>query len=203
TRTVDFVTNSADYMTYYNEANARNGVPQYFSEEEISAYRNNTGDPVRYPNFNWQDFMMNPANAHNHHLSVNGGNEKTRFNASLGFNRQGGVIDKHDFDKYSLFLSLDTKITNSINYGGSVNLINRKISQPPLPNEVVLAIYSAGPHYTPYLSDGSGRWTRQYTSAAFHNRNPLMLLNLGSERFDNYYLTGNNYLDIDITDYLK
>lgn len=90
TRLPDILTNSADYMELWNEANKRSGKPEYFTKEEINAFRNNPDDPVNYPNFNWVDYIFKTAFVHNHHLGISGGNEKTSFNLALGYLDQGG-----------------------------------------------------------------------------------------------------------------
>ncbi len=83
TRLPELLTNSADYMELWNEANLRSGKTAYFTQAEIDAFRNNTDDPVHYPNFDWVDYIFKTAFVQNHHLSVTGGNEKTSFNYSL------------------------------------------------------------------------------------------------------------------------
>ncbi|HUH48149.1 MAG TPA: TonB-dependent receptor plug domain-containing protein, partial [Arenibacter sp.] len=86
----DLLTNSADYMTFFNEANVRYGMNQYFPQEDIDAFRNNMDDPINYPNFDWVDYMFRTAHTQNHHLSVSGGTEKTKFNVALGYLDQPG-----------------------------------------------------------------------------------------------------------------
>ena len=93
TRLPDLLYNSADYMQYWNEANQRAGMVTYFTQAEIDAFRNAEGknDP-KYPNFDWIDHMYKTAFVQNHHLSINGGNEKTQFNMAVGYFDQGGIV---------------------------------------------------------------------------------------------------------------
>ncbi len=91
TRLPTFVTNSADFMTYWNQANQRANDVNFFTQTEIDAFRNAT-DKIKYPNFNWLDEMINNGSAQNHSLSLNGGNEKTSFNFSLGYLDQAASI---------------------------------------------------------------------------------------------------------------
>lgn len=200
TRMPKLLTNSVEYMEYYNQANARAGMAQFFTESEIDAYRNGKNDPVKYPNFDWMDFMINNASAQDHHLSINGGNEKTTFNAALGYLDQNGIIGGHSYQRINMLISVDSKVNKVITYGGSIKFINKTIKEPVYSDDnYVLAIYSAGPHYTPYLSDGSGRWTREYASNDFHNRNPLQVLDMGYKKYNNYSVTAQNYVDIKLT----
>ncbi len=101
TRLPDLLYNSAQYMQYWNEANIRAGMVAYFTQAEIDAFKNNTNDPIRYPNFNWIDHCYKTGFVQNHHLSVNGGNEKTQFNLSAGFLDQSGVVDLFAYRRYN------------------------------------------------------------------------------------------------------
>ena len=60
TRMYDLVTNSAEYMELYNLAKANSGAGERYTQEQINAYRNGGGS-VQYPNFDWLDYMFNPA----------------------------------------------------------------------------------------------------------------------------------------------
>ena len=72
TRLPELLSNSADYMMYWNEGRARSGQSPYFTQEEIDAFRNNTDDPVNYPNFDWIDHAFKPAVANTQSLSIGG-----------------------------------------------------------------------------------------------------------------------------------
>ena len=87
----DLVTNSADYMEYWNTDRIRSSQAALFSQAEIDAYRNAT-DRERYPNFNWIDYMVNDAHAQSHYLSANGGTEKTSYNLAFGYLTQDGIV---------------------------------------------------------------------------------------------------------------
>jgi len=47
----------------------------------------------------WQKLIFHNGSQVNHQVSANGGNEKTQFNISLGYFKQGGTIDGMDFTK--------------------------------------------------------------------------------------------------------
>ncbi|MCG8308878.1 MAG: TonB-dependent receptor [Cytophagales bacterium] len=200
TRQPELVTNSADYMELWNYANERAGLPHYFEQSDIDAFRN-SNDPVKYPNYNWMNETINTAFAHNHHLSANGGNDKTRFDFSLGYSDQEGVLPGHDAQRYNLRLSMDSKINKVVDFGGIVQMVRRDIKEPIWTDgAIMLMIYGAGPNYTPYLSDGSGRFSARYNSAAWHNRNPVAQLEAGSKTRNNYSVAAQTYLNLNITE---
>ena len=101
TRLPELLTNSADYMELWNEANLRSGKQAYFTQAEIDAFRSHPNDPVNYPNFDWVNYVFKTAFVQNHHLSVTGGNEKTSFNLSAGYLDQGGIVPLYDFKRYN------------------------------------------------------------------------------------------------------
>lgn len=79
--------NGTQYMQWYNLAREMDGLPRYYSDEEISMTCN--GDPTDgYENTNWQDALYKTTLQHNHNLSVSGGTQKTKYFLSGGFMKQ-------------------------------------------------------------------------------------------------------------------
>ena len=200
TRMPDFLTNSADFMTYFNFANARNKQVLPFTQAEIDAFRTGT-DAIKYPNFNWVDYMIKNGSEMSHHLSMSGGNEKTKFNVALGFMDQNGIIihDAYNYSKLNMLFNIDSKLNKIITFGANIFGNYGKRTQPVMASQdLILEMYSAGPNYLPKLSDGSDRWTWRYNNAAWHNRNPEQSLYYGDEKEDAYYLAAQSYLDINL-----
>lgn len=84
TKMFDLVTNSADYMTLFNQAKINSGESGLYPEEEIEKYRNSNGS-VEYPSFDWLGYMFNPAFVHQHNLSLAGTAKKTTYNVALNY----------------------------------------------------------------------------------------------------------------------
>lgn len=215
TRLPDLLYNSADYMTYWNEANIRGGFTPYFSNEEISAFRNAEGknDP-RYPNFNWIDHSYKTGFAQNHHLSVNGGNERTQFNLSLGFFDQSGIVDLFHFKRYTVAMNLDTKITNWLTVGGNIQLLKSdKIADVQSQFSeayFIMHTFGPGPNYTPTmkLADGSTVFVHRYKNyGEWTVRNPDAMIFQGANENARYYTAPQVYAEVklskDLTWYTK
>ncbi|MEN8122445.1 MAG: TonB-dependent receptor [Bacteroidota bacterium] len=198
----DFVTNSADYMTYYNIARERNGQTQPFTQEEIDAYRNAAPNDPQYPNTDWVSMMINNGNAQNHHLSLNGGSEKVTYNFSVGYFDQNGIIDNHDFSKYNTRLNIHSKLNDIVSMGANINLIKGDRSEPYWTGAnqkyIMLMIYGAGPQYGPYLPDGSGRYVSKFNANTMYNRNPVMAVNEQTNTLNSNEINAQAYLDINI-----
>jgi TonB-linked SusC/RagA family outer membrane protein len=207
----DLLTNSADYMMYWNEANARSGFPQYFSQAEIDAFRNHPNDPVNYPNFDWVDYMFKTAFTHNHHISVSGGNEKTTFNLSIGYLDQGGIIEPYDYKRYNMLLSVDTKVTNWLTVGGNMQGIKKDITQDIQgtynENYWIMHAFGPGPNYTPTMTlpDGSTGYVARYSAniAEWTVRNPMAIIAAGSNTRENYTVRPQLYANVKILEGLN
>jgi TonB-linked SusC/RagA family outer membrane protein len=110
---------SGDYAMLYNEA-TKNDNPNAvlrWTEEEVQKFYNGS-DPANYPNTDWYNETFNPrAVEHSHYLSVNGGSEKTNYNASLQYLNQGGLLDAVNYQRFSGRINLDSQITSWFSAG--------------------------------------------------------------------------------------
>jgi TonB-linked SusC/RagA family outer membrane protein len=208
TRLPELLTNSADYMMYWNEANERAGMPKYFSQEEIDAFRNNPNDPVNYPNFDWIDYLINTAFTHNHHLGINGGTDKINFNLSVGYLDQGGIVDYYTYKRYNIRLALESKITNWLTIGGNIQAMRKDVTndvQGALADHYpIMHIFGCGPNYTPTMTlpDGSTGYVARYSAniGEWTVRNPVSLYNAGSNLTNNYTVRPQLYLELKLLD---
>ena len=204
TRLPELLTNSADYMMYWNQGRVRSGQTPYFSQEEIDAFRNNTHDPVNYPNFDWIDHSFKPAVANMQSLSIGGGTDKTTFNLSLGYFDQPGVTSLYEFKKYNARITVDTKLKDWITVGGDIQLANKNIQRSNWDNGdvdyQVLAIYGAGPNYTPTMTlpDGTTGYVARYSSniGEWTVRNPDAQNASGIQTDINYNILPQFYAEI-------
>jgi TonB-linked SusC/RagA family outer membrane protein len=208
TRLPKLLTNSADYMELWNEANERRGVVKYFSQEEIDAFRSHPNDPVNYPNFDWVDYMFKTAFVQNHHLSVSGGNEKTTFNLSVGYLDQGGIVPLYDFKRYNMLLSVDTKVNNWLTVGGNMQGMKKDITQDVQVRDseayFIMHCYAPGPNYTPTMTlpDGSTGYVARYSAniAEWTVRNPMAILAQGKNTRNNYTVRPQLYADVKLAE---
>lgn len=139
-KTLDMMT--ADEVLAYADAN----------DLDLSGYYD-VNNPA---NTDWQSEVLRTGFSHNHNISINGGNEKTSYNASLNFlERQGTVrgtgmdhLTARSFlqtkafdDRLDISISLNGSITNNetgptANEGGSVlDAMNYYLPLNPVKNE--------------------------------------------------------------------
>ncbi len=82
--------NSADYMTYFNEARVNDGLGEIYTAEQIQNHRSGA-NPYRYPNVDFHNSAnFNPLTPFaNVTADFSGGSENTKFYINLGFKSDG------------------------------------------------------------------------------------------------------------------
>lgn len=73
---------------------------------------------------NWQDELFRTGVGHSHYLSFRGGSEKARYDASLGYSKQDGVIRGSDYEQIGGRAYLESKVKDWLSMGADVR-INR------------------------------------------------------------------------------
>lgn len=123
-KTVEGVTNYADFMELKNEARYNSGQGKYaqYSQETIDAWRNDNGkNPLLYPNTDWVEEIFQTAIATNHNLSLSGGTDKISFFTSFGYLNNPGIIEKSGYEKYSFRSNLEAKVNKWLTLGAKLN----------------------------------------------------------------------------------
>lgn len=122
-KTVEAVTNYADYMELKNEAKhngSPNAVPQ-FDAETIKAWRDDAGrNPILFPNTNWIDEVFQTSVATNHNISLSGGTDKLSFYTSFGYNNNPGIMENSGYERYSFRSNVEAKPTKWLTLGMKV-----------------------------------------------------------------------------------
>lgn len=119
---LNLVTDYADFMEIQNAGLLANGQAPRFSEGKINEWRNDGGkNPTVYPNTDWQDHIYrNPSVVQNHNLTVTGGSKTVRYNFSLGFIDNPGMIYHTNYRRYQLRSSIEADIKKWLTVGLNV-----------------------------------------------------------------------------------
>lgn len=108
-------------------------------------------DPSRtimFRDTDWQDLLYNGAWWQNYYLGIDGGGERVRYSASLGYTNDQGVALSTGYDRMNFKSNLDAKITrrltasfgvdfartNTEAYANQRNTISRALANPPTMN---------------------------------------------------------------------
>lgn len=163
----DKTMNSLDMMTAselldYAAANEINLSPYY----DV----NNPADT------NWQDEVLRTGFSHNHNVSINGGNDKTQYSASINFMDRQGAVRGTNMDRLNARSYVKTKALNDrLELAFSVNASVRNSSTGPTGGKgesVLDAMYYYSPLVPVRNADGSWYGNTQISQ----NYNPVRMI---------------------------
>lgn len=166
-KTLDMMT--ADELLSYAKTNNITQLNDYY----------NVDNPA---NTNWQDEVLRTGFSHNHNVSINGGNEKTNYSASLNFQDREGVVRGTSMDRLNARTFVQTKaLNNRLELALSLNASIRNSSTGPTDiqgRSVLDAMY----YYNPLVpvKNEDGTWYRNLNIS--QNYNPLSMIN--EDRYD-------------------
>ena len=106
--------NAKEFASYLNDVNFGSAtLPQPYTQEQIDALGEGT---------NWQDEILRTGKMSNYQLGFNGGTEETRYNLSFNYFDQQGIILNSGFQRGTIRLNLDKKISPklSMNFSSQV-----------------------------------------------------------------------------------
>ncbi|NEU08546.1 TonB-dependent receptor [Flavihumibacter sp. R14] len=127
--------NVFDYMTLANEQRMHNTGVGYanttpvYTDADFEAYRNGTRVAS-----NWQDAVIRQdyAPQTQHDISASGGNETTRYYASLGYAAQDAFFLSDDlkYKRFNLRSNISTKVSKSLTFDVNLSAILDQKDQP-------------------------------------------------------------------------
>lgn len=191
---------SYEYASLLNQALEAEGMSKRFNDTELQKFKDGN-DPL-YPDTDWYDLAYKTGVQHRHNVNINGGSEKVKYMASLGYLNQTGILPNAGREQFNARTNLDMKINKRLSarmnlsfikndysdassayYGGSSDQIIRQLN---LIAPWIVARYDDGTWGT--ISDGS----------------PIAWLDSGMKvNRDNYNFSGMAAVDYEIFDGLK
>lgn len=110
------VVDAIDHMILTNEAYVNTGKSPLYSEQYIEEHRQGMiTNPDKYPNTDWYDQLLTEnAFMQSHFLTMNGGSEKVRVLASIGYLDQEGIMSNTNYERYTLRVNSDMLLTKSL-----------------------------------------------------------------------------------------
>lgn len=158
---------SYDYANFYNQMrwNDNPEAEPMFSPEVIQKFKDGS-DPVRFPNTQWTDYMMEKVTTQsNHSVNISGGTKKVKYFVSAGFMNQGGLFKEFDRDynfgyQYNRFNyrgNLDLNVTETTKISFDVSGVVSDADKPRTgqgSTGMIRNLYYATPFSSPGLVDG-------------------------------------------------
>ena len=141
----------------------------------------------------WKDVLLRTAHHQNYEVSATGGNEKTTFYASLGYNNQQGVVHNSNMSRYSARLNVTQKIGARGEMGANImfSQINQEMNEER--TSAANPFFAIGAKVTPsdYPYNEDGSFSNNFPGNEV-NRNPLRdaLLDYSRNRLTRVFSTG-------------
>ena len=130
--------------------------------------------PDNTTNTDWSDLVFGTGVFQNYQLSVSGGDQRTKYLISGGYQKNNGIVDPAVFDRYSVRLNLDNNIKDWLKIGTSINYLRIKTKDTPDNASsgrggVIMSTLNTPPFIKPYEDDGSGEFGRNPFQASWEN----------------------------------
>lgn len=190
-----------NFMELQQQAWANSGTEYTYTPEYIDEYlAGMQSDPLRYPEAipDWYDIVFSPAPQYDATLSVNGGNEIIRTNASLRYQDQQGMHATSGFKLYDFRINNNIKLGSRINVRADASYRNTFTEMPYSTFNVYRYLLHGGAILTvPKFPDGT-----YGLGTAGHN--PLMYAEqLGYQRYYDNLFNGSVNAELEIINGLK
>ncbi len=131
----------------------------------------------------WQKEISRTAYTQNHNVSLGGGTDKLTYYASMGMQKQDGILKNSNLNRYTGRINLNQKLLNDkVSVDINLNATNTKNTRPP--EGIVGSAIAANPTYPAYDAKGA---PFQYADGT----NPLITLALEKDLTTTNRLIGN------------
>ncbi len=152
--------NTTQYFTVLNEARNNYNLQRNLTSG-MSGFLTPMSDPraSKISDTDWVGLETNKdAAISNYDLSIQGGNAKTKFYASLNYFDQVGIIKTSQFQRYSVRLNLDHKLSDRVSVGFTTalsNTIDHRVPNDIAGNAILSRALEQRPYDVPYKADGT------------------------------------------------
>lgn len=132
------VLNTLDYVKYEYElqtlaGNERNFASFYGGDVNSSdfytnAYSRINADYANRAGVDWQKTVFGgTGSSMNHNLSINGGNDRTKYLLSYNYTGEDGILSKHGLNKNSIRLKLNHELWKGVRFDFTTSFQNTKV----------------------------------------------------------------------------
>lgn len=150
--------NAIEYMEAVNLANSNAGANQTYSNDLIEQYKTLGADNLNRYETNWRKEIINDkALTHNHSVSITGGSKDISVFANAAYYYQDGNISNNNYDRMTLRLNTDARITDWMKVGVDVNIRQSKVVRPAFdtPESIINKATTFVPIFSGINSDGT------------------------------------------------
>lgn len=176
-----------DYvLNYYDNSVADGDLTQVDKDQIVSEIQ-----AIGIANTDWQDELYRTALKESYNLSVSGGSDKSKYFVSASYLDQEGIVQDTDFQRLSLRINLENKISDRINLitrlSGSRTFQDRFLGDDGTNDTAggkngISSILAAEPSIAPRDANGNLTNVRAYSFSGVNNQNPFGYVEATDER---------------------
>lgn len=182
------LTNGTEYARIANQAAANSGLEAPFSDP--AAFGTGT---------NWWEQVTQTAPIHNYSLSINKGTEDLKVSTGFSYFNQGGLIKGGEYERLTLRLNTDLKVSDRIRIGQNFNLSKDvTVNGPNLVWDAVRAEPIIPVYLPEFEQNGRNEFSLFHPTTRTDLSNPMGALARNFDQTDYLRLVGNAYVIADL-----
>ena len=176
TKLPELVSNTADYMDLCNQVARNSQRTELYKPDFIDMWREQSRiDPIKYPNTDWWDALLNNNMVQTHQISLRGGNNRISSYTSVNFQNNDGLMNNTSYKVVNLRSNTDFTVNDWIKVGVNVSGM-LGVNDAGDIGGALSWFYSTSPGMVPRNPDG--RYGTAQTGTGDKN-NPLWILETG------------------------
>lgn len=173
TKLPELVSNTADYMDLCNQVARNSQRTELYKPDFIDMWREQSQiDPIKYPNTDWWDALLNNNMVQTHQISLRGGNNRISSYTSVNFQNNDGLMNNTSYKVVNLRSNTDFTVNDWIKIGVNVSGM-LGVNDAGDIGGALSWFYSTSPGMVPRNPDG--RYGTAQTGTGDKN-NPLWIL---------------------------
>lgn len=187
-------------------AEERNMIHKEAYQNANEAYGTNTPIPGYYDSdyakvtrTNWLDEIMRTAYTGNYDLGFSGGSDIARYNMSLGYLTQDGILKNSGYDRFNFRVNTEMNVTRNFKVGENL-LITHSVQDKVDDigsNGAIASALQYDPSVPVYTEDGSYSGSGELNADL---RNPVSIVDRADRKFKRDRIFGNVYAEWEIID---
>ena len=150
-------------------------------------------------NTDWQDLIYKNTASTDHLFRVEGGDNIAKYDLSLGYYRENGLMDNTSMERFHTLLNANVLVNKQLNIFATVGLAymngHYQMQGMDITTNPILAAYARSPFLSPYEKDREGNTLKTYASIYGRSKsrdysvsNPLAIVNTLDSRNRQYDL---------------
>ncbi|MBN1181526.1 MAG: TonB-dependent receptor [Bacteroidales bacterium] len=103
--------NSQEYLEILEEIDSTKDIPLNYRPDTL-------------PTYDWQDMAFQQAISESYDVSISGGNDVSTYLFSSSLNKQGGIVNNTDYQRFTIRMNSEHKVNKYITFDEKITYVN-------------------------------------------------------------------------------